>query len=516
MRKPFILAIALAALVVLVTPGADSASAQPPDFARAIAVQERHTPALLSTPGIVGTGVGLDAAGNPVIQVYLQNPRVGTPPALENIPVERVVTGQIVARCRQDVCERPVPLGVSTGHPDVTAGTIGARVRDQAGNVYALSNNHVYANSNNASIGDSALQPGTYDGGQDPQHKIGELYDFQEIDFSGGNNVIDAAIVVTTTDDVSNITYSGYTPISTPADPSVGLPVKKDGRTTGLTTANISATNVTVTVCFEQWWIFCTRSATFVNQIGIEGSGFSAGGDSGSLIVTQDGNRPVGLLFAGSSTHTFANPIQPILERFDVVIDDGSDPGPGPEPEPDDPTPPTASFTDSCVELTCDFDASDSTAGDATIVSYEWDFGDGNAGTGVGVSHTYVSDGIYTVTLTVTDAEGESGQASKMVTVSAPQPEPDDPEPEPEPNAIQLDASGYRVRGVHHVDLSWSGANSSSVDVYRNGTFVTTVATSDGEGTYTDNTGGRGGGSYVYRICEASTDTCSNEVTVTF
>ncbi|MGH7447512.1 MAG: chitinase N-terminal domain-containing protein, partial [Longimicrobiales bacterium] len=61
--------------------------------------------------------------------------------------------------------------------------------------------------------------------------------------------------------------------------------------------------------------------------------------------------------------------------------------------------------------------------------------------------------------------------------------------------------------------LTWSGATSTSVDVYRNGAVVTTTAN---DGAHTDNTGLRGGGSLVYRLCEAGTSTCSNEVTVNF
>jgi len=57
-----------------------------------------------------------------------------------------------------------VPTGVSTGHPAITAGTIAARVTDGI-NVYALSNNHVYADENQAALGDEMIQPGTYDGG---------------------------------------------------------------------------------------------------------------------------------------------------------------------------------------------------------------------------------------------------------------------------------------------------------------------------------------------------------------
>jgi hypothetical protein len=34
-----------------------------------------------------------------------------------------------------------------------------------------------------------------------------------------------------------------------------------------------------------------------------------------------DDRKPVGLLFAGSSLVTIANPIGPVLERFSVTID---------------------------------------------------------------------------------------------------------------------------------------------------------------------------------------------------
>jgi photosystem II stability/assembly factor-like uncharacterized protein len=83
-----------------------------------------------------------------------------------------------------------------------------------------------------------------------------------------------------------------------------------------------------------------------------------------------------------------------------------------------------------------------------------------------------------------------------------------------EPGEITLSASGYRVRGVHTVDLSWTGATSSDVDIYRDGVLRATVPNT---GSYTDNTGNRGGNAhYIYKVCEAGTQTCSNEVTVRF
>jgi hypothetical protein len=211
---------------------------------------------------------------------------------------------------------RPAPIGVSTGHPNITAGTIGCRVKDSGGKVYALSNNHVYADENRASIRDNVLQPGPYDGGQDPRDAIGTLSDFQLIDF-GGTNRIDAAIALCTTADLDNKTPDGSygTPSSATAPASVGLKVKKHGRTTGLTHGQVYAINATVDVGYS------TGTARFVEQIIITPGRFSKGGDSGSLIVTEDGNQPVGLLFAGSVLYTIANPIDLVLSHFGVTVD---------------------------------------------------------------------------------------------------------------------------------------------------------------------------------------------------
>ena len=147
-------------------------------------------------------------------------------------------------------CPRPVPIGVFTGHPSITAGTIGARVTDGT-NVFALSNNHVYAASNSATIGDNVLQPGAYDGGQDPADAIGTLSAFETIVFStSASNVIDAAIALSSTANLSNATPSdGYgTLSSTTATVSINEKLRKYGRTTQQTKGFVWATNVTVDV----------------------------------------------------------------------------------------------------------------------------------------------------------------------------------------------------------------------------------------------------------------------------
>lgn len=306
----------------------------------AIAAQERHTPALLARPGVVGTGVGIGQGGEAFVVVYTTSSAVsGLPSRLDGVPVRTEATGVFVARTDTTArLPRPVPIGVSTGHPDITAGTIGARVKDGSGNIYALSNNHVYADENDASLGDGALQPGPHDGGEDPEDRIGELADFEPIDFSGGENMIDAAIARSSTDLLGNATPSddGYgTPssavfgdgdadgfIDSTAD-LLNLAVKKFGRTTKLTEGTVAEINVTVEVCYDARGVACFKSALFVDQIAISPGSFSAGGDSGSLVVTRsESNNPVGLLFAGSSTRTLANRIDLVLDRFGVTVDD--------------------------------------------------------------------------------------------------------------------------------------------------------------------------------------------------
>jgi hypothetical protein len=102
----------------------------------------------------------------------------------------------------------------------------------------------------------------------------------------------------------------------------LGIQVQKYGRTTGRTVGTVDGINATVDVCYDS---SCTLVARFGNQLNISPGTFSAGGDSGSLVISNDSAKnPIGLLFAGSSTNTIANRIDLVLNRFGVTIDEGT------------------------------------------------------------------------------------------------------------------------------------------------------------------------------------------------
>lgn len=127
---------------------------------------------------------------------------------------------------------------------------------------------------------------------------------------------------------------------------------------------------------------------------------------------------------------------------------------------------------------------------------------DGQIGTGASFSTSLLSIGTHNVTASVTDSGGAEGSDSVTITIQS-----------VDGSGILLTAVGRKVRGLQKGDLSWSGAASTSVDVFRDGALLATVSNS---GSYTDNIDQRGGGSYDYQVCEAATSTCSNVATVVF
>lgn len=225
---------------------------------------------------------------------------------------------------------RPARGGYSVGHYKITAGTIATCVYDilPGGGVsppvhgvgipskyYILSNNHVLANSNAASVGDPILQPGPYDGGTSPADRIATLSRFIPISFAAGaGNLVDCAIAEGEFHDLDRSIYWGGQPRGwrRKSNVTVGTVVKKTGRTTSFTTGRITAVSATVNVGYGGGQV-----ARFVDQIVT--TNMSAGGDSGSLVTTLD-DVAVGLLFAGSASAMIANQIENVRSLLRVEV----------------------------------------------------------------------------------------------------------------------------------------------------------------------------------------------------
>lgn len=270
------------------------------------------------------------------------------PSRVDGITTDVVETGRIRALDSHTQRHRPAPGGVSIGHRDITAGTLGCVVKKNGQRVI-LSNNHVLANSNAAQIGDAILQPGPYDGGKFPDDHIANLLEFIPISMSGGGggsscpignsvasvlnlaasmigsqtrlqavtiraaeNLVDAAIAkplndTDVSDDILDIgAFSGMTP------GELGMAVQKSGRTTAYTTGNILQVDVTVDVQYGAGQV-----ARFTDQL--MAGAMSQGGDSGSAVL-DDNKKLVGLLFAGSDQTTIINRMENVFSALGLSL----------------------------------------------------------------------------------------------------------------------------------------------------------------------------------------------------
>lgn len=255
------------------------------------------------------------------------------PSSLSGIETDVVEVGDIVALRTTE--HRPAPGGVSIGHPEVTAGTLGMIVK-RNGVRYILSNNHVLANTNNAQVGDKTWQPGRADGGA-AESSIGSLLEFVPIAFSEGSTCGVANFVVSIANFLAQL-FGRQTRLRAVIEPvnlvdcaiskpisedivsdeilEIGVPnefdvvgigdiVKKSGRTTGLTFGTVIAVNAESKVNYG------TGTAYFEEQIIT--SSIAEGGDSGSAVLNES-NDVVGLLFAGSDQVTIVNDIFNVID----------------------------------------------------------------------------------------------------------------------------------------------------------------------------------------------------------
>jgi len=233
---------------------------------------------------------------------------------------------------------RPMPGGVSGGHPEVSAGTISGLQID--GIKYIASNSHVIANCGDCEVGDLIWQPGRIDGGK-IEDTIGHLTKWVPLHFVDApdtcpfadlfERVVNTALrwarfhhrIRTCTTHMNKVDGAVGRPI---IDDDVlleildiGLPTgfaeariadiaKKSGRTTELTHGNVIDTDGAAEVGYGKH-----GTAHFEDQIVT--SKIAEPGDSGSLVFRED-NALLGWVFAGNNQFTIINKIQNILEAL--------------------------------------------------------------------------------------------------------------------------------------------------------------------------------------------------------
>lgn len=224
-------------------------------------------------------------------------------------------------------------------------GTLGFFIRDGAGNIHLVSNNHVIGDENGARVGNAVVQPGTLDLTNTELQvmntlsklrnrlQIARVSSVVDIDFRTGQlNEVDVATAELGDErDQSLLARIGFGSLVQGIAPPYTVDaagavqgetrVYKAGRTTGWTEGRVSAIGVVSTVAYT------TGPARFRNQIAIVPSAdndgpFSDRGDSGSGIVDIDNNL-IGLLFAGSSAHTLANPIGLVMSAIQNELNAG-------------------------------------------------------------------------------------------------------------------------------------------------------------------------------------------------
>ena len=228
--------------------------------------------------------------------------------------------GRIAKRQWYRERQRPLLIGVSLGHRDVSAGTLGSFVRGDDGAPRLLSNNHVLADENRAEPGDPIVQPGRFDGGRDPGDRIGALDRFVPL-IADRANLVDAAVagILAEVPFEPALLRGVGTLAADPLAPEDAGAVEKLGRTTGRTRGRVTAFALDgVAVAYDT-----VDLLRFDDQVEIHGDGaaFSAGGDSGALIFSADDHRPVALLFAGNEEGvTYGNPISTALEALDLTL----------------------------------------------------------------------------------------------------------------------------------------------------------------------------------------------------
>jgi hypothetical protein len=279
--------------------------------------------------GLAVQSVGFEEGSKePAVHIYLTRGAArqmkALPREIDGVPIKIHKMGPVSVRPeamagstnRANIFERAkrICCGSSCGPTSERgAGTFGAIVKIGASrDLFVLSNNHVLSGCNHVPLNQPILAPASMDGRADAvaPHEIGRHHMLQELRSGDPHFVIPGSIDLALAR-VSNPNAvsswqgdqaSGYDTPRTLAEPHSLLRVKKVGRTTGLTFGEIEARistptpitynskNFKGTVWFKDFW---TVTA-------VDGEHFVLPGDSGSLVVSEDGDSAVGVVFAGN------------------------------------------------------------------------------------------------------------------------------------------------------------------------------------------------------------------------
>ncbi len=209
---------------------------------------------------------------------------------------------------------RPMQGGISIGHRDIGAGTLSTVVVDKQSKKYVLlSNNHVFANVNKAKIDDPIYQPGIADAQERGMAPIavGRLSKFVHLK---DDITVDAALAEPIDQNLAATgIYQIYPEVRGEAEPVVGLPVQKSGRSSDTTYGTVTAIGATVDVYYG------TKTIRLRDCFICKMSG--APGDSGSLITTQGSvKKVVGLLFAGGGGYIIGCKWSNIKSLLDIDL----------------------------------------------------------------------------------------------------------------------------------------------------------------------------------------------------
>jgi len=311
-----------------------------PSIPELVAIKESVEGELLARPGVTGVDVGYKVVGGEqtdevAIRVHVEEKKADVPET-ERVPeaIDGVVTDVLERRYELQVAREPLNVaaqadtthyatlqgGISMGPSRaiggyVYTGTLGAVVTDNpSGQKAALTNFHVACVDDGWSVGDRQVQPSRVDTGTVPADEFGAILR------AVLSSHVDGAVVSIDAGRATSNTVVEIGDVKGTATATLGMAVRKRGRTTGFTHGTVDGLSLTVNVDYGDG----IGVRTLTDQVSIatdtsQNPLFSDRGDSGSVIVDSTG-AVVALLFAGAGTSTVGNPISAVLSELDITI----------------------------------------------------------------------------------------------------------------------------------------------------------------------------------------------------